>query len=224
MTNSFAGPSAPATPCMRPTRCLLRTSKVALYTNPARYVSRLSCTRPESVALVGDEDVSERFIEERQGGQATPGANQAKPNSPLLTIIPVLGLLALLGGGYTHKDDIPFLLTSFVELVEKLGSWGYLAYAGLYISLDVLCIPAVPLTMTAGVIFGPVAGTAMVSACSTTAATIAFLIARYVARDKVGNVGGTVLRGVLMRTRGDLGGAVLGFLVSTRGSWSAVSW
>ena len=46
-------------------------------------------------------------------------------------------------------------------------------------------MPAIPLTMTAGVIFGPLAGTAIVSASATAAATIAFLIARYLARDKV---------------------------------------
>lgn len=39
--------------------------------------------------------------------------------------------------------------------------------------------------MTAGVIFGVVPGTAVVSVAGTLACTISFLIARYVARDKV---------------------------------------
>lgn len=47
-------------------------------------------------------------------------------------------------------------------------------------------VPAIPLTMTAGVIFGVVPGTAVVSVAGTLACTISFLIARYVARDKVG--------------------------------------
>jgi uncharacterized membrane protein YdjX (TVP38/TMEM64 family) len=42
--------------------------------------------------------------------------------------------------------------------------------------------------MTAGVIFGPLPGTVIVSFSATLAATIAFLIARYAARDKVGGV------------------------------------
>ena len=46
-------------------------------------------------------------------------------------------------------------------------------------------MPAIPLTMTAGVIFGVVPGTAVVSVAATIAATGAFLIARYVARDKI---------------------------------------
>jgi len=55
----------------------------------------------------------------------------------------------------------------------------YLAYGGVYTLLEILAVPAVPLTMTAGVIFGPVAGSAVVSVAATAAATIAFLIARY---------------------------------------------
>ena len=55
----------------------------------------------------------------------------------------------------------------------------YLAYGGVYTLLEILAVPAVPLTMTAGVIFGPVAGSVVVSVAATAAATIAFLIARY---------------------------------------------
>jgi uncharacterized membrane protein YdjX (TVP38/TMEM64 family) len=59
-------------------------------------------------------------------------------------------------------------------------------------------VPAIPLTMTAGVIFGPLAGTAIVSVSATAAATVAFLIARYLARDRVrlGGGGGREGRGV----------------------------
>lgn len=50
----------------------------------------------------------------------------------------------------------------------------------------VICVPAaIPLTMTAGVIFGTVQGTIITSLSGTFAAAIAFLISRYLARDKV---------------------------------------
>ena len=62
----------------------------------------------------------------------------------------------------------------------------YAAYGAVYVLLEIVAVPAIPLTMTAGVIFGTVPGTVVVSAASTLAATIAFLIARYAARDKVG--------------------------------------
>ena len=55
----------------------------------------------------------------------------------------------------------------------------YAAYGGVYIVLEVLALPAVPLTMTAGLLFGVGPGAAVVSVSSTAAATISFLIARY---------------------------------------------
>ena len=61
----------------------------------------------------------------------------------------------------------------------------YLAYGAVYTALEVLAVPAIPLTMTAGAIFGVAAGTALVSASATLAATAAFVIARYAARDRV---------------------------------------
>ena len=55
----------------------------------------------------------------------------------------------------------------------------YAAYGGVYTVLEVLALPAVPLTMTAGLLFGVGPGVAVVSVSSTAAATISFLIARY---------------------------------------------
>jgi uncharacterized membrane protein YdjX (TVP38/TMEM64 family) len=73
----------------------------------------------------------------------------------------------------------------FIDLVDRWGPWGYAAYVGVYAALELLAVPAIPLTMTAGAIFGVVPGTALVSVAATLAATGAFLIARYVARDRV---------------------------------------
>jgi len=51
--------------------------------------------------------------------------------------------------------------------------------------LELVIIPAIPLTMAAGVLFGVGPGLVVVSLASTGAAALAFLIARYAARDKV---------------------------------------
>ncbi len=67
----------------------------------------------------------------------------------------------------------------------RWGPLGYLAYGGVYALLELAIIPAIPLTMTAGVLFGVLPGLAVVSASGTLAATLSFLIARYAARDKV---------------------------------------
>lgn len=74
------------------------------------------------------------------------------------------------------------------NLSEGPLSCSYGAYGLLYVLLEIVAVPAIPLTMTAGVIFGIVPGTMVVSAASVAAATIAFLIARYAARDKVGTL------------------------------------
>ena len=67
----------------------------------------------------------------------------------------------------------------------RWGPLGYLAYGGVYALLELAIIPAIPLTMTAGVLFGALPGLAVVSASGTLAATLSFLIARYAAREKV---------------------------------------
>lgn len=97
----------------------------------------------------------------------------------------LLGLVLLLGGGYAYKDQLRTFIDYFIKVAEEWGPLGYLAYGGVYTGLEVLAVPAVPLTMTAGIIFGTVPGVIVVSAASTTAATIAFLIARYAARDRI---------------------------------------
>ncbi|KAJ9505254.1 hypothetical protein QJQ45_026147, partial [Haematococcus lacustris] len=76
-------------------------------------------------------------------------------------------------------------LEFFIGAVDEWGQLGVLAYAGVYIVLELLSLPAIPLTMTAGMIFGTLQGTAITSVSGTIAAAIAFLIARYAVRDKV---------------------------------------
>lgn len=97
----------------------------------------------------------------------------------------LLGLLLILGGGYAYKDQLRTFIDYFIKVAEEWGPLGYLAYGGVYTGLEILAVPAVPLTMTAGVIFGTIPGVIVVSAASTTAATISFLIARYAARDRI---------------------------------------
>lgn len=94
------------------------------------------------------------------------------------------GLAALALGGVLLKDQIKLFLDTFIALVDEWGPLGYLAYIVVYALLELLAVPAIPLTMTAGVIFGVLPGTAVVSVSATLAATGAFLISRYVARER----------------------------------------
>ena len=101
--------------------------------------------------------------------------------------------LLLLAAGYavaTHGVDETLLtakraLEDFTATVQALGPRGVVLYAAAYALLELLLLPATPLALTAGALYGVVPGTACSAAAGLTAATIAFLVGRYVARDRV---------------------------------------
>ena len=72
-----------------------------------------------------------------------------------------------------------------VDWVEGLGPLGPLVYAGIYLLVTVLMIPAAAFSIVAGVLFGLGWGTFAVWLGSNLGAAAAFLIARYLARDAV---------------------------------------
>ncbi len=69
--------------------------------------------------------------------------------------------------------------------VAALGAWGPLLFGGAYVAAALLMVPASLLTLAAGAVFGLGLGVVVVSLASITAATAAFLMARYLARDAV---------------------------------------
>lgn len=95
------------------------------------------------------------------------------------------GLCTLILGGVVFKDQIASFLTFFTDIVDDLGPAGYVLYFFVYAALEILAVPAIPLTMASGAIFGIGAGSVLVSLSAATAATVSFVIARYLARDKV---------------------------------------
>ncbi len=68
--------------------------------------------------------------------------------------------------------------------VDGLGFLGPLAFGAAYVVAALAFFPGSALTLTAGAVLGLAWGTVTASFASTTAAALAFLIARYVARDK----------------------------------------
>jgi uncharacterized membrane protein YdjX (TVP38/TMEM64 family) len=66
-----------------------------------------------------------------------------------------------------------------------MGPLGMVVYGLFYIVAVVLFVPGSAITLAGGLIFGLLWGTITVSLASTTGAALAFLIARYVARDRV---------------------------------------
>ena len=107
---------------------------------------------------------------------------------PTCDLIAYSAVVSLLSFNVLSCYQASRLLQSYSRLAHCLSyvaACRYVAYGVVYTLLEILAVPAVPLTMTAGIIFGPVPGVIVVSGASTTAATLSFLIARYAARDRV---------------------------------------
>ncbi|XP_078441298.1 uncharacterized protein LOC144711237 isoform X2 [Wolffia australiana] len=105
------------------------------------------------------------------------------------TVLAGFLLVGVVGGfsaaGYFYKDQINDFLTHFTEVIEGYGPAGYALFVAVYTGLEIIALPAIPLTMSAGLLFGTLTGTILVSISGTLAASAAFLIARYFARDRV---------------------------------------
>ncbi len=69
--------------------------------------------------------------------------------------------------------------------IRDLGVWGPLVFTLIYAAAVVVMIPGSALTLAAGALFGLVVGTITVSIGSTLGVALAFLVARYLARDAV---------------------------------------
>jgi uncharacterized membrane protein YdjX (TVP38/TMEM64 family) len=86
---------------------------------------------------------------------------------------------------WSGRDAIAGLLRQFASSLEHLGSWAPVAFVGGYVLAVVAFVPALPLTLAGGAIFGPWAGIAIVFAAASLGACAAFLIARYAARGAI---------------------------------------
>lgn len=71
------------------------------------------------------------------------------------------------------------------DWIRTLGPWGPVAFVLTFAVAAVLAIPGSLFAVTAGALFGPVLGVIVDSIGSTLGASLAFLVARYVARDAV---------------------------------------
>jgi len=71
------------------------------------------------------------------------------------------------------------------DWINSLGAWGPVVFVFLYAAAAVVAIPGSILTVGAGALFGTFLGVILVSIASTLGASLAFLAARYFARDAV---------------------------------------
>lgn len=104
----------------------------------------------------------------------------------ILITVGVVAAVYLVLRYYGVTDDIR------LENVPKIKTWvasfgriAPLVYIGLYLVSTVFFLPGSPVTVLAGFVFGPLWGVFYASVASIISVSVAFLIARYVARDLV---------------------------------------
>ena len=76
-------------------------------------------------------------------------------------------------------------ITSFQQWVREVGPIGYVVYVLVYVVFCVFGIPASPLTIGAGAIFGFVNGSIVVIIGATLGATLSFVLARTIMRRRI---------------------------------------
>lgn len=102
------------------------------------------------------------------------------PWRPIVLLAAVVALLVL-----ARALGLGERLGELRDWIAALGVWGPFVYVGIYVVAVVVAIPGAAITLLSGVLFGSLIGTVVVSAGSVIGATLAFLIARYFARDSV---------------------------------------
>ena len=98
-------------------------------------------------------------------------------------ILAAVGLIILIVAG--KLLPLQTWLQGFTGWVGHAGVMGMLLFIGLYAVLAAVGFPALPLTLAAGVLYGPLKGTLVVSPASTLGALLAFLLGRGFFRDWV---------------------------------------
>jgi uncharacterized membrane protein YdjX (TVP38/TMEM64 family) len=96
-------------------------------------------------------------------------------------LLAVAALALLYGLGRGAVRYVP----EFAARVHALGFWGPLMFVFGYAAAVILFVPAVPLTLAAGAIFGLLRGTVYAFTAAVLGSVGAFLVSRYVARRAV---------------------------------------
>jgi uncharacterized membrane protein YdjX (TVP38/TMEM64 family) len=77
-------------------------------------------------------------------------------------------------------------IQGFTRWIESLGTWGVVAFCFIYMIATLLLAPGSLMSIAAGLVFG-LWGIPLVLISATTGAGVAFLLARYVAQERVTN-------------------------------------
>lgn len=97
---------------------------------------------------------------------------------PILLLGAVITVIVL-----SYLFGIGEKLAALRDWIQSLGALGPVVFAFIYAGATAAALPGLAITIVAGAIFGSVVGVIVVSIASTIGASLAFLIARYFARD-----------------------------------------
>jgi uncharacterized membrane protein YdjX (TVP38/TMEM64 family) len=109
--------------------------------------------------------------------------NAAKSRTRLRLLVLAVLVLAIVAAAVGLREHIT--IDNIERTVRSLGPWGPVAFIAIYLVAPALFLPGAPLTIAAGVLFGPIWGTVYTICGATGGATIAFLVARYLGREWV---------------------------------------
>lgn len=111
--------------------------------------------------------------------ETEPKKNRWKPLVFLMLLIAAIAGAHLSGAGeYLQQDRLRGLISGYGALAPAI-------YILIYALAPVLFLPGLPITIAGGVLFGPFWGVVYTITGATIGASLAFLVARYVARDWV---------------------------------------
>lgn len=138
-------------------------------------------SRHQPRATERDQQQLEPVSKRDEQDASDPAANSGGGLNRLLLFGGLVTAAVVAGGVGGLRDKVQDL----EDLIAASGYLGPLIYAGSYTVATVLLFPASILTLAAGYLFGPLKGTAVVSASSTAGACLSFLVSRYLARPLV---------------------------------------
>jgi len=113
-----------------------------------------------------------------------PAASNSSKSKTLIKLGLLIGAVLAL---FVASRFLPFeaWLKNFNQWIADLGAVGFVVFVFAYAAFALLMLPGAILTIGAGFIFGLAWGFVAVSAGSTLGAALAFLVGRFLARDKI---------------------------------------
>ena len=148
---------------------------------------------PSTASVGGDISATE------SGDDELTSSATFDPQSLLVVAAPIIFGAAVLGVastlGYSPNDVFHFgqqfvsnpqdSMSQVIESVKDMGPIGLVYYGLLYVVAELLAIPATPLTLSAGYLFGMTGGISVVLAAGAISSCIGFLIGKTLLRDYV---------------------------------------